>query len=130
MTLGVQVYEIIRPMHPDVALSIMHQIPNINVAELQKLDDKIISSSPLGNNTNNLVAATILNTKIDKARKDSFKKITSNIVGKNIGQLFRNKVTINDLKPINNNQKKKLNSGIIELGEETGMSQLFQEVQR
>lgn len=129
MTLGVQVYEIIRPMHPDVALSIMHQIPNINVAELQKLDDKIISSSPLGNNTNNLVAATILNTKIDKARKDSFKKITSNIVGKNVGQLFRNKVTINDLKPISN-QKKKLNNGIIELGEETGMSQLFQEVQR
>lgn len=130
MTLGVQVYEIIRPMHPDVALNIMHQIPNINVAELQKLDDKIISSSPLGNNTNNLVAATILNTKIDKARKDSFKKITSTIVGKNVGQLFRNKVTINDLKPINNNHKKKVNNGIIELGEEIGMSQLFQEVQR
>lgn len=131
MTLGVQVYEIIRPMHHDVALSIMHQIPNINIAELQKLDDKIISSSPLGNNTNNLVAATILNTKIDKARKDSFKKITSNIVGKNVGQLFRNKVTINDLKPISsNNQKKKVNNGIIELGQETGMSQLFQEVQR
>lgn len=130
MTLGVHVYEIIRPMHPDVALSIMHQIPNINVAELQKLDDKIISSSPLGNNTNNLVASTILNTKIDKARKDSFKKITSNIVGKNIGQLFRNKVTINDLKPISNNQKNKVNNGIIELGEEIGMSQLFHEVQR
>lgn len=130
MTLGVQVYEIIRPMHPDVALSIMHQIPNINVAELQKLDDKIISSSPLGKNTNNLVAATILNTKIDKARKDAFKKITSNIVGKNIGQLFRNKITINDLMPINNNPKKKVNNGIIELGEEIGMSQLFQEVQR
>ena len=107
----------------------MHQIPNINVTELQKLDDKIISSSPLGNNTYNLVAATVLNTKIDKARKDLFKKITSNIVGKNVGQLFRNKVTINDL-PINNSKKKKLNTGIIELGEETGMSQLFQEVQR
>lgn len=42
----------------------MHQIPNCNVHELQKLDDKIQQTGPKGN-------------KLDKAKKEIFKRVTN-----------------------------------------------------
>lgn len=44
----------------------MQQIPNINAADLQKLDEKIAAGSTKGN-------------KIDKAKRDLFKKLTSQV---------------------------------------------------
>lgn len=64
ITLGVQVYEMLRPKFPHI-IEIIQQIPDINVADIQKLDEKIA-----------LGAATKGN-KIDKAKKDLFKKLTA-----------------------------------------------------
>lgn len=64
-TLGCQVYEILRPKF-QVVMEIMQQIPNISVADLQKLDEKIATSGTKGN-------------KIDKAKRDLFKKITGHV---------------------------------------------------
>lgn len=46
----------------------MQQIPNINVADLQKLDEKLSASN---NSTKG--------NKIDKIKKDLFKKITGQV---------------------------------------------------
>lgn len=67
ITLGVQVYEILRPKFPHI-LDIIQQIPNTNIADIQKLDEKISLGATRGN-------------KIDKAKKDLFKKITAQVNG-------------------------------------------------
>lgn len=59
-------YEILRPKYPTI-IEIMQQIPNINTADLQKLDEKVsVSNITKGN-------------KIDKIKKDLFKKITGQV---------------------------------------------------
>lgn len=63
ITLGVQVYEILRPKFQHI-VEIVQQIPNTNIADIQKLDEKISSGGTKGN-------------KIDKYKKDLFKKITA-----------------------------------------------------
>lgn len=61
-------YEILRPKFPHV-VQILQQIPNATVADIQKLDEKIaLSAATKGN-------------KIDKAKKDLFKKLTSPVSG-------------------------------------------------
>lgn len=133
--MGVQVYEIVRPTHANVALSIMQQIPNLNINDLQKLDEKILntaSSGPLVNATNQgSGAAGNKSNKIDKNKKDLFKKITSQLIGRNVlAQLFRNPVVINDLHwhPLNNNSKHNKNtSNILDTSADPGMQQLFRD---
>jgi hypothetical protein len=44
----------------------MNQIPNCNPQELQKLDEKILSTNQKGN-------------KLEKAKKDIFKRLTSQV---------------------------------------------------
>lgn len=58
-------YEILRPKFPRI-VEIMQQIPNTNMADIQKLDEKI------------LVGAQSKG-KIDKYKKDLFKKITAQV---------------------------------------------------
>uniref|UniRef100_A0A182SNG1 Importin N-terminal domain-containing protein n=1 Tax=Anopheles maculatus TaxID=74869 RepID=A0A182SNG1_9DIPT len=86
ITLGVQAYEILRPKFPNI-LEVLQQIPNVSAGDIQKLDEKISVGSTKGN-------------KIDKAKKDLFKKITTNIIGRNIGQHGRKEVKILNLPPI------------------------------
>lgn len=113
ITLGVQVYEILRPKFPHI-VEIIQRIPNTNLADIQKLDEKISMNSQTKGN------------KIDKYKKDLFKKITAQVtsnsipydkqnfnktlftnrfrwlqlIGKNIGQLFRKEAIIANLRPI------------------------------
>lgn len=125
-------YEIVRPTYANVVLSIMQQIPNLNINDLHKLDEKILNtpaSGPLANATNQATTGS-KNNKIDKNKKDLFKKITSHLIGRNVlSQLFRNPVVINDL-PLNNNIKQKTNINILETAADSGMHQLFRAVPR
>lgn len=114
----------------------MQQIPNLNINDLQKLDEKILNTSasnPLANATNQGTgAAGNKSNKIDKNKKDLFKKITSQLIGRNVlAQLFRNPAVINDLHPLNNNGKQK-NTNIIDTNVDSGiqMQQLFRDVPR
>lgn len=71
ITLGVQVYEILRPKFPHI-VEIIHQIPNTNMADIQKLDEKVMSGAQSKGN------------KIDKYKKDLFKKITAQVISKTL----------------------------------------------
>lgn len=122
-------------MHPAIVANIMQQIPNLNINDLQKLDEKILHSNPLTNATNQgatpaVVAPPARSNKIDKTRKDLFKKITSHLVGQNVlAKLFRNPPVITDLHPLqlNNNSKSK-NTNLLDVEPSTGvqMQNLFQ----
>lgn len=113
----------------------MQQIPNLNLNDLQKLDEKILNTAgPLANATNQGSNGTNTgkSNKIDKNKKDLFKKITSQLIGRNVlAQLFRNPVVINDLRPLNNNCKTK-NTNILDGTAETGiqMQHLFRDAPR
>lgn len=65
LTLGAQIYEMLRPTFSEV-LAVMQQIPGINPVDLQKLDERISGSTSKGN-------------KIEKVKKDLFKKITGTV---------------------------------------------------
>lgn len=65
LTLGVQLYEILRPTFSEV-LGVMQQIPGVNPVDLQKLDERISGTTSKGN-------------KIEKVKKDLFKKITGTV---------------------------------------------------
>lgn len=133
-TLGCQVYEILRPKFQVVA-EIMQQIPNISAGDLQKLDEKIAMGGTKGN-------------KIDKAKRDLFKKITGQVggqmvewevyfiycvsvsfqlIGKSVGQLFRKEVVIEDLPPIarNPNQNRHSIANLLGRPEDAGIANMF-----
>ncbi|GLH08763.1 Exportin-1 [Gryllus bimaculatus] len=83
LSLGAQVYEILRPNFPNI-VDVMLQIPNCSPHELQKLDEKIVANNQKG-------------TKVEKAKKEVFKRITSQLIGRSMGQLFRKEMKIADL---------------------------------
>ncbi|XP_071452699.1 exportin-5 isoform X2 [Hetaerina americana] len=87
LALGVLVYELLRPAFPAVIFEVMKQIPNCNVQELQKLDEKIFTPAPKG-------------TKMDKVKKEIFKRLTSQLIGRNLSQLFKKEVSMTNLPPM------------------------------
>ncbi|KAI4484620.1 hypothetical protein M0804_007186 [Polistes exclamans] len=83
ITLGAQVYECLRPKFPNI-IDVMHQIPGVNPADLQRFDEKMAIVSTKGN-------------KVEKGKKDLFRKITNQLIGRSVGQLFRKEVKIDNL---------------------------------
>ncbi|XP_012279678.1 exportin-5 [Orussus abietinus] len=83
ITLGAQVYECLRPKFPNI-IDVMQQIPGVNPADLQRFDEKMSVTSTKGN-------------KVEKGKKDLFKKITNQLIGRSVGQLFRKEVKIDNL---------------------------------
>lgn len=67
LTLGAQMYELLRPTFPEV-LAVMQQIPAVNPVDLHKLDERISGSTSKGN-------------KVEKVKKDLFRKITGTVCG-------------------------------------------------
>lgn len=109
LALAVQTYEILRPLFPGVA-EVLRSIPDVDAHDLQRLDDKIASH-------NNKPA------KIDKSKRDLFKKITSKLIGRNVGQLFKKEVYILDL-PSMHIPKEKPRSAL-DAPEGAGLEKLF-----
>ncbi|CAH0560661.1 unnamed protein product [Brassicogethes aeneus] len=95
LTLGAQVYELLRPSFLEV-LAVMQLIPGVNPVDLHKLDERISGSTSKGN-------------KVEKVKKDLFKKLTGNLIGRSVGQLFKKEVKIQDLPRLAVPQKPSLN---------------------
>jgi len=83
LTLGAQMYEMLRPIFPEVH-GVMQQVPGVNPVDLQKFDERISAQTSKGN-------------KVEKVKKDLFRKITATLVGRSMGQLFKKEVKIHDL---------------------------------
>ncbi|XP_063223391.1 exportin-5 [Bacillus rossius redtenbacheri] len=113
VALGAQLYETLRPRFPSV-LQVMNQIPNINPQDLQKFDEKVLSSTPKGTN------------KVDKSKKDIFKKVTNHLIGRSMAQLFRKEVRIKDLPRLELPKREIKKVSLDEKnGEDIGLSALF-----
>lgn len=111
VTLGVQSYEILRPKFPNV-LDVMQQIPNISLSDIQKLDEKIAVNQTKGN-------------KVDKAKKELFKRITSQIINRSVGELFKNEVKYVELPSMGNKPLNHHVPSILDGNKDSGIPQLF-----
>jgi len=109
ITLGVQAYEILRPKFPNV-LEVLQQIPNISISDIQKLDEKIAVHQTKGN-------------KVDKAKKELFRRITSQIINRSVGELFKKEVQIVDLPSLRRSNHSMAN--LLDTSKESGIPQLF-----
>ena len=69
---------------------LLAKIPNLNIRNYEEF---LKLASP-GYQSKDLA-------KTDKAKKDLFKKIIQPIVGKNVGQLYKNEIEIRQLQPLN-----------------------------
>ncbi|XP_063635892.1 exportin-5 [Cydia splendana] len=83
LALAVQAYETLRPRFPHVA-GVLRAIPDVDAHDLRRLDEKLAPGNAKQN-------------KIDKTKRDLFKKITARLIGRNVGQLFKKEVYILDL---------------------------------
>ncbi|KAL0884167.1 hypothetical protein ABMA27_016175 [Loxostege sticticalis] len=83
LALAVQAYEALRPRFPSI-VTVLREIPDVDAHDLHRLDEK-------------LAANPAKPSKIDKSKRDLFKKITSRLIGRNVGQLFKKEVYILDL---------------------------------
>ncbi|TDG40520.1 hypothetical protein AWZ03_013054 [Drosophila navojoa] len=113
ITLGVQFYELLRPKFP-VLSEVLQHIPSVNAADVQKFDEKVAVAPVKGN-------------KVDRAKKDIFKKLTAQLVGRSVNQLFRHEVQIANLPPMQSNQKQ-INStsvDIMDSNQNANLSKLF-----
>ena len=78
--LSILAYEQLRPKHPSV-LEVLTQVPGINVEDLKRFDDKVLLNAK--------------ETKVnDRVLKNMFKKLTGQLVGKDVAQRFKKEVII------------------------------------
>lgn len=114
ITLGVQTYELLRLDFPCLR-EILLSLPNVNVADVNKFDEKTTVALLKGN-------------KVDKTKKDIFKKLTSPLIGCSINQLFRHEIKIVNLPPVVSNKMKNstMSSNDILSNSVCDLSNLFQ----
>ena len=78
--LSILAYEQLRPKHASV-LDVLAQVPGINVEDLKRFDDKVLLNAK--------------ETKVnDRVLKNMFKKLTGQLVGKDVAQRFKKEVII------------------------------------
>ncbi|EDW75143.1 uncharacterized protein Dwil_GK19857 [Drosophila willistoni] len=114
ITLGVQFYELLRPKFP-ILTEVLQHIPSVNAADIQKFDEKIAVAPVKGN-------------KVDRAKKDLFKKLTAQLVGRSVNQLFRHEVQIANLPPMQTHNKTLIGAvdgNIMDSNQNANLAQLF-----
>uniref|UniRef100_A0A1B0A058 Importin N-terminal domain-containing protein n=1 Tax=Glossina pallidipes TaxID=7398 RepID=A0A1B0A058_GLOPL len=112
ITLGVQFYELLRPKFPALA-EVLQSVPNVSSSDIQKFDEKIAVAPVKGN-------------KVDKAKKDLFRKLTAPLVGRSVNQLFRHEIKIANLPPMPSAKMKNPATDLIDTTINSGLPQLFQ----
>jgi len=89
----------------NVYYRVLEQIPDVNK---RMLDDFTVKSSLIDATSPKKTAANMTNQ--EKMRKDMFKKLVLPIVGKSLGQLYKQEIRIRVLEPLNLKTKRKINA--------------------
>ncbi|KAJ0179536.1 hypothetical protein K1T71_005248 [Dendrolimus kikuchii] len=111
LALAVQTYEVLRPSFPCI-VGVLRAIPEVEAHDLQRLDERLAHHNARP-------------AKIDKGKRDLFKKITARLIGRNVGQLFKKEVYIVDLPTMPTAGREKPRSAV-EAPEGAGLEALFQ----
>ncbi|GAB1599827.1 exportin-5-like [Argonauta hians] len=111
LSLGLQVYEVLRPIFPDVHTVMQQQIPFCTENSLKTFDEKLLHVTP--------------QKQSEKRKKDAFKKLVSDIIGKNLGEHFKKEKHFEKLPPIFHLKNKLPSLDIFDTSETTGLADLF-----
>ncbi|XP_047474194.1 exportin-5-like [Penaeus chinensis] len=95
LSLGLATYEMFRPHFPNIR-EVLVGLPGVSAEDVQRFEEKILNSN-----------AAAKNSKTEKIKKDHFKKLVIEIVGRNVGQAFKKEVHMNNLPPMFKNPRPK-----------------------
>uniref|UniRef100_A0A0P4W0G1 Importin N-terminal domain-containing protein n=1 Tax=Scylla olivacea TaxID=85551 RepID=A0A0P4W0G1_SCYOL len=90
LSLGLATYEMFRPNFPNIR-EVLIGLPGVTAEDVQSFEEKLQASNQNPN---------IKSSKLEKVKKDVFKKLITEIVGRNIGQAFKKEVHMNNLPPM------------------------------
>lgn len=85
--LAIQAYEWMRPNYP-VIVEVLSQVPGCSHEDLKRFDDQMMSI--LTGKENNMKGG-------DRRKKDMFKKVINQFIGKDVAELFKHDVVIKNL---------------------------------
>ena len=113
------VYDKSMDMYKQSYNKVLIQIPNLNKKLFedflhkcaQSAQQQAINQQPNGH--------------LEKMKKDMFKRLIQPIIGKNLGQLYKNEIKIRVLEPLNMNSKRKANDTAESNGVEFNICSLF-----
>lgn len=94
--IAIAAYEMLRPKHTSI-LQVLSQVPGCNPDDLKKFDDRMMSSLSGKENVKGG----------DRAKKDMFKKLISQIIGKDVAEMFKHEVVIKNLPTLQVRPKQK-----------------------
>ncbi|KAG7171528.1 Exportin-5-like [Homarus americanus] len=97
LSLGLATYEMFRPHFPNIR-EVLLGLPGVSADDVQRFEEKLQSPSQNPN---------VKNSKVEKIKKDVFKKLVIEIVGRSVGQAFKKEVHMNDLPPMFKNPRPK-----------------------
>lgn len=94
--LAVLAYELLRARHPSI-VEILAQVPGCSVEDVKRFDDhvlQVIHGKENGGNGPKSGAGKIVG---DRTLKNMFKKLTGQLIGKDVAQMFKQDVVIKNL---------------------------------
>nr|XP_027206686.1 LOW QUALITY PROTEIN: exportin-5-like [Penaeus vannamei] len=95
LSLGLATYELFRPHFPNIR-EVLLGLPGVSAEDVQRFEEKILNPN-----------AAAKSSKTEKIKKDNFKKLVIEIVGRNVGQAFKKEVHMNNLPPMFKNPRPK-----------------------
>ena len=109
--LSIQAYEQLRPKHASV-LDVLVQVPGINVDDLKRFDDKVMQNAK--------------EIKVnDRVLKNMFKKLTGQLVGKDVALKFKKEVIIKNLPTLQLLKPRHKTPSLEDTAEDIGITSLF-----
>ncbi|XP_076068293.1 exportin-5-like protein Ranbp21 isoform X2 [Oratosquilla oratoria] len=111
---AIHTYEALRPHFPHLR-EVLDSLPGVRPEHVNSFEQKMICPSQNPN---------IKSSKVEKMKKELFKKIVHQIVGRNVGQAFKNEVNIQELPPMFKAPRPK-QPRIDETEEDIGLCSLF-----
>ncbi len=125
--LTIQAFEWMRPAHPGI-LEVLAQVPGCNPEDLRRFDDRMMQSIRSGGKEGVKGG--------ERAKKDMFRKIIGQFIGRDVAHMFRQEVMIKNLPTLtlNKPERKKTpglldsesgGKGIGSSGADTGIGALF-----
>lgn len=112
LSLGLSVYEMFLPQFPTIR-EVVLSLPGVTEESVQKFEERLSNLNP-----------GMKSTKAEKAKKDGFRKLVSEIVGQNVGQALKKEVHIKNLPPMFKAPRPKQPS-LVETDSDIGLSSLF-----
>ncbi|KAK8751328.1 hypothetical protein OTU49_014122 [Cherax quadricarinatus] len=97
ISLGMATYEMFIPYFPNIR-EVLLGLPGVSTDDVQRFEEKLLSPSQNPN---------VKNSKLEKTKKDLFKKLVIEIVGRNVGQALKKEVHMNELPPMFKNPRPK-----------------------